>query len=561
MKSLLHFLLFCTIFISCIATAKAQESYMVHIDKPYYIAGEKIFYKLYYPEVKATAVIRVLLIDSNNNIVQDLYSESTNSSYLASCIPIPFNYTSGNYRLAFNSNYKNAGQEMEVNLAEIDIPIYNDLTAGVLEESEVDLSSTMIRNDIESTLRIDANLNNPTFSTREQVQVDAAIKLENGQVVSNASVSVAVIPKMIEESTDDGFEYMSMGQRFEGSILPFLSEQVYVKGIVYNRGDRPVRLNVIGAYADQYRSMQYTKSNTEGEFTMMLPGLKGSQLVQFLPYEQEIKDFKIKLTPPVISEPQASSLVFNEDIAHVLEQSKNRKKINQYFNRETIETNISSRKETTSNEKSDVTFVVSEYEKFDQLYDFFSELITPLTFKKVKGEMVASMNNPKSSLAVATALPGNPLFIIDGQLTRNAEYAGKVKMSNIESIELIYSPDKLRKRFNVLGLSGVVIVNTITPVFDFPRADSDDIFRLNGLADQCTFDVFSSSSAMENIPHFQSTIYWNPDLLTDSNGNLQFNFDHTDDKGEFTIVIISQDKEGNRGIQTLDYSVSANVIK
>lgn len=563
MNLLLNIIYICALSISINnqPSAPETESYMVHLDKPFYITGERVFFKLYYPEVKENVAIRVLLLNAGNEVVQDFFSLSENSSHLSGSLTIPYNYISGQYRLVFNSNVKLPSGEKELALAQISFPVYNDLSVNKLEVSKPSIDNTG-SSGITNSLDIEASTNQSQYFPRQNVDLKLNIKNKDGLSASDVDISVAVVNKSITSTIKSGLEFVNIGQTFNENVAEYLSDDVYVKGTVYNRSDRPVQLNIIGAYAEQYKSMQYTKSNKEGEFTMEFDNLAGQQEVQFLPYEKEIRDFKIVMHSPILPTSEGSADLFiTEDILEVLEDSRKRKKLNQYFQIEDLGKSNLSKKASDDDEYSDIKFVVSEYEKFEQLYDFFNELITPLQFKKVQGRMVATMNNPKSTRAVTTVLAGNPLFIIDGKVTRNADYAGQLPLSNVETIELIYDPETLRKRYNVMGISGVVLVNTITPIFDFPKTDSDDLFKITGNQGQMEFNTFKTEQAEENYPYFRSTVYWNPDISTNANGIAQLSFDHPDDRGEFSIVIIAQDGEGNRGMKVIDYLITGRNSK
>jgi TonB-dependent SusC/RagA subfamily outer membrane receptor len=56
-------------------------------------------------------------------------------------------------------------------------------------------------------------------------------------------------------------------------------------------------------------------------------------------------------------------------------------------------------------------------------------------------------------------------------------------------------------------------------------------------------------------PDLRSTIYWNPELVTDNDGNTSFEYYNADGKGNYRVVIEGMDEKGNLGRQIYRYKV------
>ncbi|MFD1062871.1 hypothetical protein ACFQ1Q_06400 [Winogradskyella litorisediminis] len=56
-------------------------------------------------------------------------------------------------------------------------------------------------------------------------------------------------------------------------------------------------------------------------------------------------------------------------------------------------------------------------------------------------------------------------------------------------------------------------------------------------------------------PDFRSTIYWNPNVVTTNGESQSISFSHSDDVGDFLVVIESISKDGKLGYKTLEYKV------
>ena len=532
-----------------------NNSFFIHLDKPFYITGDVIWYKLYYPKGQAlqerTVAIKGILINSEGQIVERFFHKTSNADYLTGHINIPYNYKSGPYRLLFNSNITT--EDNEITLSEVMVPIYNDL-----EPFESSLSSSGKKQNEEaidlSELRLDVTLGKSTFSARDLINATIEIKDLNGNPV-NADYSVSVIDKNIIMANPESYTSVAKGEELPIAAISGLPQDIYLKGTIYREDETPMQANVIGAYASKQNRIHYTKSKENGGFTLELPDFYAQQTIQFLPYEKEAKDIKVKLSSDFIPKKEPIEIVYNPQIIQQLTNSQERKKMSQYYESLTTEIDLQEYANEIQELKPNFEFDISKYEKFDRIFDFFSELITPLSFKKNKGVYSASMTNPKSRYAVTSKLSGNPLFIIDGKATRNADFIAKVSMSNIESVEIFYAPNELRKQFNILGLSGVVKINTIIPQFDLPEADKEDVFNVEGLQQIGNFIPFDPNTVDAQLPNFVTTQYWNPHLKTEQSGKGAFSFHQSDDKGAFSIVVVAQDQNGNRGMKVIDYEV------
>jgi len=65
------------------------------------------------------------------------------------------------------------------------------------------------------------------------------------------------------------------------------------------------------------------------------------------------------------------------------------------------------------------------------------------------------------------------------------------------------------------------------------------------------YDAPNNSKIADN----RTTIFWKPDLVTDSGGNTSFSFTNSDGKGSYRVEIQGADSKGNIGMQVLRYKV------
>ena len=58
-----------------------------------------------------------------------------------------------------------------------------------------------------------------------------------------------------------------------------------------------------------------------------------------------------------------------------------------------------------------------------------------------------------------------------------------------------------------------------------------------------------------NLPDNRTTIFWKPDVITDTGGNVSLNFFNADGTGTYRVEIQGIDAKGNMGMQVLRYKV------
>jgi hypothetical protein len=66
---------------------------------------------------------------------------------------------------------------------------------------------------------------------------------------------------------------------------------------------------------------------------------------------------------------------------------------------------------------------------------------------------------------------------------------------------------------------------------------------------------YDSQQSAEHGADLRSTIYWNPNIITDKNGNADFQFYNSDGRGSYRAVIEGIDNDGNIGRYVLRYNV------
>jgi hypothetical protein len=149
---------------------------------------------------------------------------------------------------------------------------------------------------------------------------------------------------------------------------------------------------------------------------------------------------------------------------------------------------------------------------------------------------------------------GNPLFIIDGILTKDPVFLSSLNFQELDRIQLYYDNQRLSNYFGFAGFSGVVILSSKEGKLLIPEDSATQTFSVQGLQPLLNHEPQLPTDL--EIPILRPQLLWDPDLSTDSKGELELSFQQSDDIGTFQIEVMVQSENGRRGIGRLNYKVS-----
>ena len=107
--------------------------------------------------------------------------------------------------------------------------------------------------------------------------------------------------------------------------------------------------------------------------------------------------------------------------------------------------------------------------------------------------------------------------------------------------------------------AGVLVITTRIQgdAYDIPQASLGNL-RFKGHGFYKAREFYSPkyfTSGQGSTLDQRSTIYWNPNLTTDANGNGSFEFYNADGKGSYRVIVEGMDGKGNIGWQVYRYKV------
>ena len=540
---------------SVIAVANvATDKCVVHLDKSFYVTGEIVWYQLYLSQAfKAKPVaIRATVLDKNGLVLHSSFLKTTGNTAVDGYYKIPFNLKSGNYLLQFTGI--NKANKQPVLLVETPLPIYNDLeTVAKTVNNKTDLGQPAAQ--MENELNISIQLPKKSFTAREKVAPTITVKNKAGATVA-ANISVSVVDWDLV-----GDDLMNAGNLRNGAtvnpqIVSIISDKLYLKGVAKQDKGNAHDTKVLGAYSRTEDKVLYTRTNDKGEFYLAIPEFYGDRGFQILGQQQDYEQIRINEEDQLAIN-QVQALPTNDRIATYLGLSRQRKKIFQRYS--STESNLVTEKYSTTKKtiKPDISFITKEYEDFEFMSIFFKENLTPLRFELQDSTYIAKMYNPKNQSAYDKFFKGKPLIIVDDIVTRNGDFLARMRMTDVETVELFYDLKKLNKQYKLFGSNGVTKITTYDKIESLPVFEANNVITVNGLQKEAPFPAFDPAQINNNRfqPFFRPQVYWNADLTTKKDGTANFDYFQTDDRSTFQIRVVAQSEDGSIGYKTINYTV------
>ncbi|MGZ3874756.1 MAG: TonB-dependent receptor plug domain-containing protein, partial [Mucilaginibacter sp.] len=152
------------------------------------------------------------------------------------------------------------------------------------------------------------------------------------------------------------------------------------------------------------------------------------------------------------------------------------------------------------------------------------------------------------------------LIVVDGMISQG----GSIDVFNpvdVETVEILRGTNSTIYGV-AAGVGGVMVVTTrqggaAPGVISKEMAPGIYSFTPNGFYKAREFysPQYDASATAAKVPDTRTTIFWKPDVITDTNGNASFNFFNADGAGIYRVVIEGIDSEGNLGRLVYKYKV------
>ena len=276
-------------------------------------------------------------------------------------------------------------------------------------------------------------------------------------------------------------------------------------------------------------------------------------------------EFKIKIENN-LQEYQSTGrdeiLYKSPEIKNCLEKIKNRVQIessynysaeNNLFHEADPETKNQGTKTNSNLEIVDHTIRPDDYNPFPTMTEVFREIVTHVNLKYKKGENIIRVYSDE----YMRSFDHQPLFFINELPTFDKHFVLNLKPDNIKTIEVISSISKIHK-FGFLGENGVIAIYTKKGTLKSADIPDNNIIEFQGCYNSRKFyspEYRNIQEADKSKPDLRSLIYWNPLVITDSDGKASVSFYNTDNNTTINARLEGISYNGAPGLAGFKYKI------
>ncbi len=330
-----------------------------------------------------------------------------------------------------------------------------------------------------------------------------------------------------------------------------------VRGIIRNTSDgEPLaNENIVLSYVGKSANCSFTRSDARGYFNFIIRDY-GKKEIVIQPLSGSNNNYYVEIINPFPDIRKKYNLsTFNIDSSRLEE-----------INRAIISMQVRSIYEPfTRNEvsmaegtqdfygKPDLTIRLDDYISLTSFREVIKELLPGVSTYRKNDQTGFRLINKYPNMAFET----DPLVVVDGVPVKEADKVLMIDSDELEKVDILntryfYSDIMIEGIINLSSRKGDLGVMEFTrPPF---RQEFDAIQKVSGLS----FPDYETTEARESrIPDFRNTLYWNPDVTTDSEGTAGITFYTSDEAAEYSVIIEGTGSDGKPGRLTTSFRVVA----
>lgn len=465
----------------------------------------------------------------------------------------------------------------------------NELPKGIsqiiLSNNDLEqLSNRWIYNEFEDNISLDVKLDKQSYGSREKVKVEIISTDKEGDPVStDLSVSitksctvntnrvninnrykhlsllrmginsyeVADINDYLLSYSDDNFDLMKImnPDKIHPQYLPDL-EGIILSGTLRDSNtDEPLgNTKVVFSLVGRAAKCQLYETNYSVDFHFVI-NESGLQEIVIQPVNNVLSDYHVELKSD-----------FSNSFDHFLpgsfclDTSRLEELNNSIINMQIENIYKPYRQNRLSVPVSDS--MVSFYGEPMYTVDI-SEFIRLTTVDEVIKEIVPYVHTRKmdeeSLIRVVSDIEGkafdnNPLVLVDGIPFNDFDQLLDLSSTEMERIEVI------NRRYFIDNYVFDGIVHFVTKkgnleALDFDHAIFRQAYKTFYRGARFNSPDYSNDSLINSpLPDFRNTLYWNPDLQTQNDGVVSFEFFTSDEAGDYTMFIEGNSPDGETGV-------------
>ena len=470
----------------------------------------------------------------------------------------------------------------------------NNLKSGISQltvfdiNTQLPLTERLVFIDGMRPLNIKVTTNKEQYLTREKVTIKIRVNNYNKQPIQ-ANFSMSVSNRNEKSNTDNIYSYLLLSSELKGNIenpnyyfqnndsttkldLDYLlltqgwrrfvwndilnpnldkhhysaeSEMFNIHTNIFSEGEPLISKEVSILLLKQLKAYQ-SKSNENGELDFSIENYVGEEIFIYQQKSNRNKIIEIDNTYHNLLRP----IVSVKDTYY-----KEPRKINNGLKNQLINLTYHNKRQT-DNSKISTQYMDNNYAQFYDksiiLSDYLTFLNIPEFFKEVVANVLIRKNKEGSrelriySKELKIKYKNTPLYLINGKPTFDTNFILNLDISTVESIGIIHSIKNL-SLFGDIGKYGVLAINTseeINKVYEnnIVSASGYDIIKEFYQPKYDDIDIKSNT-----VPDFRSVLYWNPNVITDENGEALIEFYTSDELSKYSITLEGISSTGQIG--------------
>jgi len=537
------------ILLSLIPSFRLDAQVYLHIDRDKYIAGEDVWFSIYSTEAETgklspgSVIAYIELLNPwGSPVIQKrfpLRGGRGDGVFL-----LPDSLSSGNYTIRAYTNWMK--DFLPANCYMHNIDIFNPFKGTGFRRKTDSSGSALSGLPFPSNEDAISITSDTIFSKREKITLKVQIARNGTSLAGNPELSISVTPSKVT-SVSRWIDYppgpgkVQHGLESEGH---FLSGRVrYRDGNVTDPADF-LYMSIQGKVAD----FKYAHIDTSGRFSFVMP-IDSRHRKLILQPENADNNMTLEIEPSfswIVPESSSfSDTLTGDQLALFSEMSFNYQAGKIYgttLKKEIVPAEISNFSRRRFYGIPEMEIILDDYISLPVMQEVFFELVPGIILRTRKGGYEMKITNP---------LTGNfyeepPLVLIDGVIINDLNVLAGLDPDKVEKIEVVQTPYLIGD----LVLHG--IVNVITRAGDFSDIIMPEfavVLPFRVVDDPYVFSPpyhTDESAALRRIPDLRNTLYWNPSVKTDINGEASIEFRASDAEGIYTINIQGISAEGEK---------------
>lgn len=498
-----------------------SQTTSVHFDKPYYFAGEYVFYTLCNDALVGDTIAAKVELEGASHILEP-YFLSIADGCAEGYVKLDYAISTGVYPLKIVVFAQDGFKEQV--LANPLVHVYNDEDAEVAGESGMQAS-------VEHSHGIEFIPD--TYETGQEINCTITLPPMFGEDIHRVSVSVrdqglfADHMTTIHEESED----ISAEKRLQG--IPFFgSREVVTPGKIQN--------HLLFAFNAQDMVFDGTgvDLNTE-EFNLELTPFTDKREIIFLDYLD--RDISISERAESVKPRLAlSHPLMDPAIAQHLQIHREEKQINRMFTQVSLLVSPDSLVQQSSVPAPVHLIDVQNYDVRGTSVDLLKEILLSLKFRRTaKDEYRARMMYLRNGITKLFTRP--PLFLVNNLGTRDGNYIAHLPLQDIGYFK-IYSDYEVLEDLSTMAFGGMVYVDMLDPNFDLPSELALPSKILQGMQVPLQYPV--SLKPRQQAPAVSGLLFWHPHLKH-RDGQVQLRFHAADVATDYLVEVAIHRRESD----------------